>query len=153
MARGWTRGNNYERRMISAVVLEAAKENYELPTYLLPSRYCARTKAETLRTKTTTTNTRTDCLGAQIRTSVRGRLWGVNPGQRVFFTAIYIGAAMPRGPVRRETVSFLEKLITGVDQRRGDDLPFGFDLTKEGHKKRSVRFSQWCKIYLTFRTI
>lgn len=75
------------------------------------------------------------CANTNLRT--RASL-EVKPGQRVLSAAIYIGVAMPRGPVRREIVSFLEKQITGVDQRRGDDLLFGLGLTKERHKNRSV---------------
>lgn len=78
------------------------------------------------------------CANANLRT--RASL-EVKSGQRVLSTAIYIGVAMPRGPVRREIVSFLEKQITGVDQRRGDDLLFGLGLTKERHKNRSVSAS------------
>lgn len=103
--------------------------------YLLPFR--AKTKAETMRT-TATTNTRTDCANTNLRTRTSPE---VNPGQRVLSAAIYIGVAMPHGPVRREIVSFLEKQITGVDQRRGDDLLFGLGLTKERHKNRSVSAS------------
>lgn len=91
-----------------------------------------------------------DWLSRCANTNLRTRTsLGVIPGQRVLSAAIYIGAAMPRSPVRRETVSFLEKQITGVDQRRGDDLPFGLGLAKERHKNRSVRFSQHCKVHLT----
>lgn len=122
MTRGRKQSNNYEREMTPVVALEAVSKNYELPLYLLPSR--ARTKAETTWT--------TDRLGAQIRIYVRGRPRG-STRVKENFAAIYIGAAMPRSPVRRETVVFLGKQITGVDQRRGGDLA---DLR---HDNRSVR--------------
>lgn len=68
--------------------------------------------------KTTTT---TDRLGAQIRTSVRGRPWG-STRVKDNFAAIYIYRC-PALRFHRETVVFLGKQITGVDQRRGNDSP------------------------------
>lgn len=127
MARGWIRGNNYERWMTSVIVLEAANENYELlPIYLLPFHHRAKMKAETMRRRRRVQEI--DRLSAQIRTFVCERPWRSSQVKRVLSAAIYIDVAMPRGPVRRETVSFSEKQITGVDQRRRD-LLFGFGLT------------------------
>lgn len=107
--------------MTSAGLLEAANENYELPTYLPTTYYYHRHRARTKAETTTSTTTTTDRLEAQIRTSVRGRPWG-SSRVKENSTAIYICAAMPRGSVRRETVVFLRKRITGVDQRRETSL-------------------------------
>lgn len=125
--------------MTSVIVLETANENYELSIYLLPFITILPSRENEGRKDANDDNDDdkyknwlSRCANTNLCTRASLEF---DPSQRVFSSAIYIDVAMPRGPVRRETVSFLEKQITDVDQRHGDDLLFGSGLTKERQKK------------------